>query len=129
MVVHTSTEALLIKRADHHNFWQSVTGSLKWGETPMAAADREVQEETGLSGYHHRNSGISRSYSILEPWLHRYPPNTLRNREHLFFCELEHKPLIRLNPAEHTEFKWLNFRAAAETVFSWSNRLAFESLD
>ena len=39
---------LLLERADREGFWQSVTGSLEDGETPVQAALREVAEETGI---------------------------------------------------------------------------------
>ena len=32
VVVHTPEEVLVLKRADHDCFWQSVTGSLEWNE-------------------------------------------------------------------------------------------------
>lgn len=128
MVVHTATEVLLIKRADHACFWQSVTGSLEWGEVAYAAALRELAEETGIHSDGLRQTGISRSYEILSQWRKRYPPNTQRNREHLFFCHVEQKPDIILDLDEHTEFVWLEFEQAEAKVFSWSNRLAISSL-
>jgi dATP pyrophosphohydrolase len=49
VVIHTPTlEILLLERADHPGWWQSVTGSLEQDETPTQAARREVEEETGL---------------------------------------------------------------------------------
>lgn len=128
MVVHTGTEALLIKRADHDNFWQSVTGSLRWGESAQSAARRELQEETGIVGYQLRDTGISRSYEILAQWRDRYPPNVIRNREHLFYCCLDDKTTIELNPAEHTDQEWLHLQEASQRVFSWTNRLAIQGL-
>lgn len=128
MVVHTATEVLLIKRSDHANFWQSVTGSLEWGEAVYAAAVRELAEETGIKKQNLRTTGIVRSYAILDEWQKRYPPNTYRNREHVFFCGLAAKPDIVLDPLEHSDFVWLDFAQATERVFSWSNRLAIASL-
>lgn len=118
----------MIKRADHENFWQSITGSLRWGESAADAAVRELHEETGLSGYPLRDSGIRRSYEILTQWQDRYPPNTVRNREHLFYCELVDKVSVSLNPQEHTEQEWLLLEDASERVFSWTNRLAIQGL-
>ena len=40
VVVHTVDEVLLIKRADHDCFWQSVTGSIEHGEQPEKTAVR-----------------------------------------------------------------------------------------
>lgn len=128
VVIHTATEVLLLKRADHAEFWQSVTGALEWGEDAKDAARRELLEETGLSGYRLRNSGISRSYEILDQWRHRYPPNITRNTEHLFYCSLDQKQSISLSSAEHTDHRWVDFRQACDLVFSWSNSLAIKSL-
>ena len=128
VVVHTATHIMLIKRTDHNNFWQSVTGSLEWGENPESAALRELQEETNIQVNTLRATGITRSYAILEQWIERYPPGSQRNREHLFYCFLEHQPEVVLDPSEHSDVQWLDFQQAQTKVFSWSNRLAIQSL-
>lgn len=128
VVVHTSTKALLIKRTDHANFWQSVTGSLEWGEQAYPAAIRELGEETGIHKKELRQTGIVRTYGILRQWQSRYAPSTDRNKEHVFYCFLDEQPNILLNPSEHSECQWLDFDSAAEKVFSWSNRLAIQAL-
>ena len=49
VVIHTTgLEVLLLERADHPGYWQSVTGSCEAGETLVETAQREVREETGL---------------------------------------------------------------------------------
>ena len=49
VVIHTEKlEVLLLERADHPGYWQSVTGSRDGGETLAETALREVREETGL---------------------------------------------------------------------------------
>ena len=51
VVVYTRTgKVLLLRRADHPEFWQSVTGSMEWGdEQPAETAVRELREETGIT--------------------------------------------------------------------------------
>ena len=49
VVIYTAAgDVLLLERADHPGYWQSVTGSRDGGETLTETALREVREETGL---------------------------------------------------------------------------------
>jgi len=50
VVIHTpALDVLLIERADHPGYWQSVTGSLDRPDEPLdLTARREVLEETGI---------------------------------------------------------------------------------
>ena len=49
MIYTAGGEFLLLERRKPPGFWQSVTGSLEWGETADAAARRELIEETGIT--------------------------------------------------------------------------------
>ena len=50
VVVHTpELDCLLLERVEPRGFWQSVTGTLRWAETPAECAARELAEETGLA--------------------------------------------------------------------------------
>jgi dATP pyrophosphohydrolase len=117
---------LLLRRADHPEFWQSVTGSLRWqDETPAQAAARELGEETGIeAGACLRDWHQTFRYRILSTWRHRYAPQTEYNTEHVFGLELASEVPIALNPGEHTEYLWLDPQAAADRATSWSNREA-----
>ena len=126
--MHTAVSVLLLKRSDDENFWQSVSGTLEWGESAMHAARRELTEETGIAQVAIRSTGISRSFEIVGLWRDRYHASVTRNREHLFYCKLEQESPVRLNPAEHAEYRWLDFRTARKQASSWTNRLAIESL-
>jgi ADP-ribose pyrophosphatase YjhB (NUDIX family) len=48
VIYNDAREVLLIERADHPGYWQSVTGSQDEGETLAQTAAREVGEETGI---------------------------------------------------------------------------------
>lgn len=125
VVVHNSSgEVLLLKRADHEYFWQSVTGSLRWPcEIPECAAQRELAEETGLeAGAGLRDWNKSFAFPILPQWRQRYAPGTTVNREHVFTLQLDARPPVRLNRNEHTEFVWVDCNTAAAKVWSWTNR-------
>jgi len=49
VVIHTpALDVLLLERARHPGFWQSVTGSQEGDEPLPETARREVREETGI---------------------------------------------------------------------------------
>ncbi|MGF6148267.1 Dihydroneopterin triphosphate pyrophosphatase [Kingella potus] len=120
--------ALLLERADKAGYWQSVTGSLEAGETPMQAALREVAEETGIvlapENLHDRR--FSTVYEIYPHWRHRYAAGVTENTEHLFSAVIPRDTPVRLS--EHTAYLWLPLAEAAEKVFSPSNRDALLKL-
>ena len=125
VVIHTRDAAvLLIERADHPGFWQSVTGSKDFaGESLLTTAVREVFEETGIDALASQfvDWGVSNVYDIYPAWQHRYAPSVTRNTEHVFsLCVAAGTPLT-LSPTEHTAFKWLPYRAAADACYSPSN--------
>jgi len=130
VVVHTRTgKVLLLHRVDRPDFWQSVTGSLKWHEQPMRAAVRELKEETGLDGRGRlRDWDLSCRFEILPGWSRRFPPGTTHNLEHVFSLTLENEQTIILNPREHDKYCWLGVLEAARKVWSWTNRAAIERL-
>ncbi len=124
VVIYTDQgEVLMLNRTRPKGFWQSVTGSLRWGETPRDAAARELYEETGL-----RHSGKlqdarqSRRFTILPAWRRRFAPSSHYNKEHLFYFRLPTRRLIQLNSAEHSEMRWLGLAQAANRATSWTNR-------
>lgn len=126
VVIYTDQgEVLMLNRTHPKGFWQSVTGSLKRGETPRDAAARELFEETGL-----RHSGKlldarhTERFPILPAWRKRFSPSAHYNREHLFYLRLPSRRLIKLNADEHSEMRWLGVSQAAHRASSWTNRAA-----
>ena len=127
VVIHTpDLRVLLLERADHPGFWQSVTGSTHEGETLRETAIREVAEETGIDASRHRLEewNLQNVYEIYPVWRHRYAPCVTHNTEHVFGLEVPAGVPVRLAPREHLAFAWLPWREAADKVFSWSNRKA-----
>lgn len=120
---------LMLRRARPSQFWQSVTGSLRPGESPRLAALREVREETGLEAGG-RLIDLKRSvlFPIVKAWQARYAPRVRFNRESWFAVVLEGRRLIRLDPEEHLEYRWLPSREAAALASSWTNRDAIRLL-
>jgi dATP pyrophosphohydrolase len=127
VVIHTpDLQVLLIERADHPGFWQSVTGSKDTlEETPAETARREVLEETGFDvdavGGELRDWQLANVYEIYPQWRHRYAPGVTRNTEHVFGLQIPEALTPRLSPREHLSWLWLPWREAADRCFSPSN--------
>ncbi|HYP84894.1 dihydroneopterin triphosphate diphosphatase [Variovorax sp.] len=130
VVIHTAQrQVLLIERADTPGFWQSVTGSKDHPDEPLAlTAAREVLEETGFDcgpasalARSLRDWSLTNEYDIYPRYLHRYSPGVTRNREHLFGLCLPEAAVPVLSPREHTAWRWLPWREAADACYSPSN--------
>ena len=149
VVVYTLDRETLILQRVGNSFWQSVTGSLNWGEeTPdeaavrlpsigggnsgdllAEAARRELFEETGIAteaGW--RKWGVSRRFQILPEYRYRYGPGVVENEEHVFSVELPDRCRVQINPSEHLESRWVKIELAAQSIWSWTNRLALKQL-
>lgn len=125
VVIHTpALEVLLLERASHPGYWQSVTGSQEEGEALVDTARREVLEETGIdAGLHFLTDWqLTNTFEIFPEWRHRYEPGVTRNTEHVFGLLLPAALPVALAPGEHLAYRWLPWREAAEACFSWSNR-------
>jgi len=127
VVIHTpALEVLLLERADHPGFWQSVTGSQDEGESLRDTAIREVLEETGIDAtrYPLEDWNLQNVYEIYPVWRHRYAPGVTHNTEHVFGLRVPEAVTVQVAPREHLAFAWMPWQEAAEKVFSWSNRKA-----
>ena len=126
VVIYTvAGEFLLIERAAHPGYWQSVTGSLEATDADLATtARREVFEETGIPPELGSLTDwrLSNRYEIFPEWRHRYAPGVTTNTEHLFSLCLPGRTDIRLAENEHRAAIWLAADDAAARCFSWSNR-------
>ena len=134
VVIHTphtpDAQVLLLERADHPGYWQSVTGSCEPGETPRQTAVREVFEETGLDAEAFRLTDwrLQYEFEIYAEWRHRYAPGVMTNTEHAFGLKLPTPLPVTLAPDEHLNYIWLPRDLAANKVFSWTNAAAIERL-
>jgi dATP pyrophosphohydrolase len=132
VVIHTPDhQVLLLERADHPGWWQSVTGSQNPGESLVETAVREVREETGLDvrDYKLTDWGYSNLYEIYACYRHRYAPEVSHNTEHVFGLEVPQPLPVVLAPREHLSCQWLPAGEAAAKCFSPSNAEAIRKLE
>lgn len=132
VVIHTpELRVLVLERADHPGFWQSVTGSLDRADEPLEeTCRREVLEETGIDASRYRlcDWGLENRYEIYPHWRHRYPEGVTHNSEHVFGLLVPEPLPVRLAPREHLRCEWLPWEQAAERCFSWTNVEAIRQL-
>ena len=123
IVIYTeSGDFLLLERRRPLGFWQSVTGSLEWGELADAAARREVIEETGITQGVLVNLQWTQVYEIMPAFGKVYAPGVTRNLEHAFSLRLPQRVPVILSESEHVQFRWAPALDALETVSSSTNR-------
>lgn len=131
VVIHTpDLQVLLIERAAHPGFWQSVTGSREGDEVLLETARREVAEETGITAPAEQffDWRQSNTFEIFPQWRQRYAPGVTHNIEHVFSLCLPAPCAVKLAPDEHIAYQWLAANEAAERCFSESNRAAIRAL-
>lgn len=131
VVIHTpDLQILLLERAKHPGYWQSVTGSREQDESFSDTACREVAEETGLTveTAQLRVWPGENIYEIMPEWRHRYAPDVTHNRERVFSLCLPSACDVMLSPSEHRAWRWLPAQEAAEACFSASNQDAILAL-
>ncbi len=130
VVIHSpELDVLLIERADHAGYWQSVTGAKDFeGEPFSETAAREVAEETGIvvgsaevPASALRDWRLRNVYEIYPQWLHRYAPGVRLNTEHVFGLKVPRAIAITLALREHLRYEWLPWREAADRCYSPSN--------
>jgi dATP pyrophosphohydrolase len=123
VVCSTAGDVLMLQRRQPAGYWQSVTGSLEWGEAAEVAAVRELFEETGLQ-LPVIDCRQTNTFPIHPAWRARYAADVTTNREHVFRVECSGQPAITLDEGEHTAYRWLTREAAARLAGSRTNRAA-----
>ena len=128
MIYTAGDEYLLLERRRPPGFWQSVTGSLEWGETADAAARREVIEETGITQGVLVNLQWTQVYEILPAFGKVYAPGITTNLEHAFSLRLPQRVSVVLSDSEHGQYRWVPSLEALKTVSSSTNRAVIAEL-
>lgn len=113
---------MMLRQPSQGLWWSSVTGMLEPGETPEAGAHREVLEETGLHG---RLTPFDFAHTFwVDPAILGLPEGEPRfNTEACFHLEVEEGCHVRLDPAEHSEYRWCTLDEA-HTLARWEGTKA-----
>ena len=129
IVIYTAaSEFLLLERRRPPGFWQSVTGSLEWGETADDAARRELIEETGITQGFLRNLQWTQVFEILPSFGKTYAPGITTNLEHAFALKLLERVPVTLSVKEHVQYRWASAAEAVDTVTSRTNLAVIRQL-
>ena len=131
VVVYTpDLQVLLLERADHPGYWQSITGSQNQGEELLQTAARETAEETGIDAASFLLTDLNfiNKYKIFQEWRWRYAPGVTHNTEHVFSLLLPKPAPVTVSPREHLRYAWFPQQEAIEKVFSSSNAEAIRNL-
>jgi dATP pyrophosphohydrolase len=129
VVIYTEDgEFLLLERRRPPGFWQSVTGSMEWGEHADTAARREVIEETGITQGVLVNLQWTQVYEILPAFGKVYAPGITQNLEHAFSLRLPRQVPVIMSDNEHVQFRWAAYDDALETASSSTNRAVIAEL-
>jgi dATP pyrophosphohydrolase len=129
VVIYTEDgDFLLLERQRPAGFWQSVTGSMEWGEFADAAARREVIEETGITEGVLVNLQWTQVYEILPAFGKVYAPGVTLNLEHAFSLRLRNRVPVTLSSTEHVQYRWASDTDAVESASSSTNRAVIAEL-
>lgn len=129
VVVHDSDRVLLFHRKPQRgNFWQPITGTLQEGESPFAAARRELLEETG-NRVEPVPLDLTQSFLIESAYLAGRYPGPIIASEVLHAGQLSRAAPVSLDEEEHDAFGWFTLPEAYEKIRWTDDRDALEHFD
>lgn len=123
-------EYAIFRRADGDGSrWQAVAGGVEIGETPLGAAKRELEEETGLRPrrrWMRLDAHATVPARVFQDWP-SWGPKVYVVRELAFGAQVAQDETIRLS-SEHGAAEWLTYPQARHRLQWDSNRTALWEL-
>jgi lipoyl(octanoyl) transferase len=117
-IVRGDSEVLLLRRIPRRGgFWQILTGRREPGESALAAAAREVYEETGFAPALNDLVDLRYAHSFALdpsriPGLPQGPRAPRFAHETAFALHVPSGAGVRLDPSEHDDHRWTHFTEA-----------------
>jgi len=113
VIINNQGKVLALERSDTAGAWQFPQGGIDDREEPLAAAFREVQEETGivpeaLSLLHQHPRLLS--YELPPEWRSAKLGRGQTQRWFFFRYLTEHNAITLPCPGEFKEWRWLDFQ-------------------
>lgn len=115
LIFNRADEVLMIRTQKWSNLWGIPGGKIKWGETSVAALQREIEEETSLRVSDIRFVLVQDSIHSKE--FYRDAHFVLLN----YTCRCEGEPSVRLND-EAREFRWVTIEQALKLPLNQPTR-------
>jgi len=129
IVVHDGERVLLFhRRPERGNFWQPISGSIESGEGSLAAARRELAEETGLSA-EPEELGLKQSFLIESQFLEAKYPAPIFADEIGYSARVDSLLPIEMDREEHDDHAWFTFDEAYEKIRWSDDREALERVE
>jgi dATP pyrophosphohydrolase len=124
------TEYAVFRRADQVDAWQGLAGGAEQGESAEQAARREMSEESRIPG---GALLIPLDATASVPAVHfaeskKWRPDVYVVTERAFGVRVPDGHTITLS-AEHSEYRWLSYDAAARLLTWDSNKIALWELN
>jgi dATP pyrophosphohydrolase len=118
-IVDGVVKYLLLKRTSRHNpCWQGVTGGVEQGEEFLAAATREVIEETELLPLVVLPVNFLYSYPVPVYSTHVFDRPAKTIEEHVFIAQIDSEEMAPTLSEEHDQYAWVDVDEAYE-MLSW----------
>jgi len=129
IVVHDGERVLLFhRRPERGNFWQPISGSIESGEASLAAARRELAEETGFSA-EPEELGLEQSFLIESQFLEAKYPAPIFADEIGYSARIDSRLPIQIDREEHDDHAWFTFDEAYEKIRWSDDREALERME
>jgi len=113
-IKNKTPEYLLLKRKLHWKGWEFPKGKIEPRENKIETAKRELREETGHLALKVKKFNYSGKYKYHKLLPDR--PGFIGQTFSLFAAEIKRNGKIKLDPKEHSGYKWVDYKQALKMI-------------